>query len=376
MRFHIQKASFLAALRLAQSVASKNTTVPVLAAVYMRTTEQQELELFATDLTVVTRTVLPCQVDRSGALCVTAKSMHDFVANLPGEQVAVCLPEKGAKVEIRSGRTAYNALSLDPIVYPSVNVMLGMEESTWVEVSNRDLLDLVEGVFATVATDESRMMLCGGFLEKQGSTVSMTATDSHRLYQVRREIPELKLPDNMKYSPPGIIIPRRGLAELKRLLDATGTCLVQVHLPYFHVRYRDTTLSIKLIDADFLPYHPILGLDHPKYLVVDRDTLTDSLRRIQLMRTEDRGAILQLEPGSLHLASTSPDKGDAQDEIEVETNETGTLQIGINPQYVLDFLQQMNGTKVRLLFNSKNDPCLLRDEEDPGYLGAISPMAV
>src|SRR5439155_18186831 len=88
MEFKIEKAALLSGLYLAQGIADRKSTMPILANVLLRTDGKDKLVLAATDLNVTVTAELACKVEREGGLTVGAKHLHEIVKSLPGEELA------------------------------------------------------------------------------------------------------------------------------------------------------------------------------------------------------------------------------------------------------------------------------------------------
>ena len=84
MEFRIAKAEFLRGLRLAQGIADRKSTMPMLANVLLRTQGKNQLLVAATDLNVSLTAELKSHNASDGGIAILAKSLFDLVANAPG----------------------------------------------------------------------------------------------------------------------------------------------------------------------------------------------------------------------------------------------------------------------------------------------------
>src|SRR5262249_31783306 len=119
MEFRVQKNEFLRGLRLAQAIADRKSTMPILANVLLRTDGKNKLLLAATDLTVSISVELAVKVDREGALTVGAKPLHDIVANLPGEDVVFKRAENNW-ADIKAAKVAYKLVGMPDRDFPKL----------------------------------------------------------------------------------------------------------------------------------------------------------------------------------------------------------------------------------------------------------------
>src|SRR6516164_4981952 len=89
MEFKIEKATLLEGLYLAQGIADRKSTMPILANVLLRTDGKDKLLVAATDLGVTVSSELPCKVSSEGGITIGAKHLHDIVKSLPGADLSL-----------------------------------------------------------------------------------------------------------------------------------------------------------------------------------------------------------------------------------------------------------------------------------------------
>jgi DNA polymerase-3 subunit beta len=372
MEFRIHKAEFIRGLRLAQNIADRKSTMPMLANVLLRTTGQgadARLLVAATDLNVSVSAELKCTTATEGGLTVNARSLHDIVTALPGDELTIKRTDN-AWAEIRAGKVTYRVVGMPDRDFPKVPEH---REAPFVDVAPALLREMIERTLFSVCTDETRYHLNGVLFESNGTVARMVSTDGHRLSKVERQLaggPQLSS---------GVIIPRKGLLELKRVLDAAaggaGGFRIAIKTPYLFVHADDIVLAIKLIDAQFPPYEQVIPKDHKRTLVIDRALLIDALKRAQLMSSETRGVKFAMKAGTLTIASDNPDVGEVKEDLDAEFT-GGELSIGFNPKYVIDLLSQMGSDQVVLELGGELDPGLFKPLGSDIYLGVVMPMRI
>lgn len=365
MKFGIDKQEFLKGLRLAQSIADRKSTMPMLANVLLKTSGKDSLLVAATDLTVSLSATLSCEADEPGGLTVGAKPLHDIVSNLPGDKVTLEKKENNW-AEIRAGRVKYKLVGMPDRDFPKIP---DHRELSFAEVSSDVLREMIDRTLFSVCNDETRFHLNGVLLEVEKEHARMVSTDGHRLSKVERTIKGIP---NLAS---GVIIPKKGIVELKKLLDAADTCQFAIKSPYVFVAVGEIAMATKLIDSQFPPYDQVIPKKHEKQATLDRGELLSALKRALLMSSDTRGVKFSLCDGTLTMTSDNPDLGEVREEIEAEY-EGEELTIGFNPKYVVDLLSQMTSEKVNLELTGELDPGVLRPASDEEYLGVVMPMRI
>jgi len=211
--------------------------------------------------------------------------------------------------------------------------------------------------------------LNGVFFESDGSKARMVSTDGHRLSKVERTIangPKLNA---------GVIIPKKGLMEIRRVLDAGPSCKLAIKTPHLFLVQEDIALAVKLIDAQFPPYEQVIPKDHKRIITVDRARFIDALKRAQLMSSETRGVKVSANKEGVTITSDNPDLGEVREELEAEYN-GDQIAIGFNPKYVVELLMQMTCDQITIALGGELDPGLIRPLTGDDYLGVVMPMRI
>ncbi|HUS65014.1 MAG TPA: DNA polymerase III subunit beta [Kofleriaceae bacterium] len=366
MEFRIHKAEFLKGLRLAQNIADRKSTMPMLANVLLRTSGKGQLLVAATDLNVSVSAELSCTVQKEGGLTASAKALHDIAASLPGDEITFKRADNNW-AEISAGKVDYRLVGMPDRDFPKIP---DHREVPLQPVSAETLRQMIDKTLFSVCSDETRFHLNGVYLESDGKTARMVSTDGHRLSKVERALP------GAPTLTAGVILPKKGVVEIKRALEpVAGNCEIAIKTPYVFVRADEVTLAVKLIDSQFPPYEAVIPKANDKILEVSRALFADSLKRAQLMSSETRGVKLALGPGALRVASDNPDLGEVKEEIEA-TYDGPPVTIGVNPKYVLELLGQIQSDRVRIELAGDLDPLLVRPVGDEGHLGVIMPMRI
>jgi DNA polymerase-3 subunit beta len=175
--------------------------------------------------------------------------------------------------------------------------------------------------------------------------------------------------------PAGVIIPRKGIGEIRRALEGReAPCEIGVHQGYFVLKLEDTALSVKLGDGQFPPYDQVIPKDNERTILVGRDALLEALRRVSIMASDKTyGIRLALDKGRLSIEADNPDLGNAREKIEVDYKGT-PMAVGFNARYFIELLSEMSGPEVKLELAGELDPAVVRPGDGSDYLGVVMPM--
>jgi DNA polymerase III subunit beta len=365
MEFKIAKNEFLRGLRLAQGIADRKSTMPMLANVLLRTQGKSQLLVAATDLNVSLTAELKSQNSHEGGITLGAKNLFELIANAPGDDVTLKRADNHW-AEIRSGKVTYKIVGMPDRDFPRVP---DHREATYTTIESAVLREMIDRTLFSVCNDETRFHLNGVYFESDGSKARMVSTDGHRLSKVERTIangPKLSA---------GVIIPKKGLLEMKKVLESGPSCKLAIKTPHLFLVQEDIAIAVKLIDAQFPPYEQVIPKDHKKIITVDRSRFVDSLRRASLMSSETRGVKLAATKEGLTITSDNPDMGEVREELDAEYN-GDAIAIGFNPKYVVELLGQMASDQITIALGGELEPALVRPLSGDDYLGVVMPMRI
>ncbi|HXP95139.1 MAG TPA: DNA polymerase III subunit beta, partial [Telmatospirillum sp.] len=238
-----------------------------------------------------------------------------------------------------------------------------------------DLKGLIDRTRFAISSEETRYYLNGIYLHAASSSgvpvLRAVATDGHRLARV-----EVPLPEGAP-GMPGVIVPRKTVAELRKLLDETNVD-VTVSLSETKIRFAfdDAVMTSKLIDGTFPDYERVIPADNDKVLEVDCKSLAQAVDRVSAISTEKSRAIkLSVEKGGLTLSASSPENGSAVEELEA-SYDASPMEIGFNSRYLLDILAQIEGDAARFAMADAASPTVVREVTDSSAVYVLMPMRV
>ncbi|HVI29365.1 DNA polymerase III subunit beta [Hansschlegelia sp.] len=372
MRATLERAALLKALAHVHRVVERRNTIPILANVLLRAGDGG-LKLQATDLDLEIVETTPAEVTQAGATTVPAHTFYDIVRKLPdGSQVSLEMGGERGTLVIRAGRSRFTLQTLPDSDFPD---LAAGELPVRFQIASADLRRLIDKTQFAISNEETRYYLNGIYLHvvEQGgvSLLRAVATDGHRLARV-----EMPAPAGAK-GMPGVIVPRKTVAEVQRLLeDPEGEATVELSATKIRVSLGNVVLTSKLIDGTFPDYNRVIPTGNDKRLTVDRAEFSSAVDRVSTISSERGRAVkLSLADGRLVLTVTNPDSGNATEEIEVDYD-SDPLDIGFNSRYLLDIAGQLEGDTALIRLADPGSPTLVQDRDDAPALYVLMPMRV
>lgn len=372
MRLSIDKPSLVKALTHVASVVERRNTIPILSNVLL-SAAKNELKLTATDLDIELVETVPCKAKGEGATTVPAHMFHDIVRKLPdGSDIELTRDGEQNRLTIACGPARFSLQTLPADDFPSLSVEdLGHAFS----LAAKDLKRLIEKTKFAISTEETRYYLNGIYLHAATSAgkpqLRAVATDGHRLAQV-----ELPLPSGAK-DMPGVIVPRKTVAELARLAeDSDGDVRIELSPAKIRISGPRVVLTSKLIDGTFPDYERVIPQGNDKRMEVDNAAFAQAVDRVSTLSSDKGRAVkLSLSDGKLVLSVNNPDSGSATEELSVDYA-FDPLEIGFNARYLLDISGQLESGTAEFQLADPGSPTMVRDSNDNSALYVLMPMRV
>ena len=374
MKFKADRATLLKALAHVQSVVEKRNTIPILANV-MIVAKDSRLTLTATDMEIAIVEEVAATGMQDGSCTAPAATLYEIVRKLPdGADVQLEHPGGEAQLALRAGRFATSLVVLPTDDFPSMTAGALPHRFS---VSGLALRGLIDRTRFAISTEETRYYLNGIYLHAADSdgekVLRAVATDGHRLARVEEPLPAGA--DSM----PGVIVPRKTIAELRKLLDEVSGD-VDVALSDTRIQFKagSVTLTSKLIDGTFPEYDRVIPRDNDKVLRVGKKDFAEAVARVSAISSErSRPVKLSVERNLLEISAASPEQGTAREELDEGrmSYNSSPLEIGFQARYLNDITDQIAG-EVEFRFSDGAAPTVVRDAADSSALYVLMPMRV
>ncbi len=368
MNFTIEKEVFLKGLARVQGIVEKRNTIPVLSNVLLEGADG-ELCLTATDLEVGMQSTYPANIRKPGKITVSAKKLYEIIKELPDNEISFHAKEN-CWIEVECGKAHFNIVGLSADEFPNFPKP---DKAHFVSLSSRLCKEMIEKTFFAMSQDESKYNLNGIFcqVQEESGQLRLVATDGHRLSLIDKAI---ETRDSAELNR-GVIMPRKGILELKKLADEGEGNLQLGFLDNNAVVIKDQTVIImRLVDGEFPDYGRVIPKTNEQQATIAVDPFLHALRRMIIVSSEkSRGVKMNLKNNLLEVSSSNPELGDAREEMEIEY-QGPELSVGFNARYLLDILQVQDQERINLILKDNLSPGLIKPVDEDGYLAVIMPM--
>ena len=357
----------LAVLQSVAGIVERRHTLPILANVLIRKTGNA-LQLTTSDLEVQIRTTAELGGDTGDfTTTVNARKIIDVLRTMPADQT-VSLETSQDKLILKGGKSRFTLQTLAAEDFPLVQEAANFGPAF--SVPQKTLKQLLGQVAFAMAVQDIRYYLNGILFVAEGNTLSLVATDGHRLAFARATL-DVEVPKQE------VILPRKTVIELQLLLsDADGALEMRFAGNQAKFSFGALEFVTKLVEGKFPDYNRVIPQNHSNSITLGRAPLLASLQRTAIMTSDKfKGVRLNLEPGTLRVASNNAEQEEAVDELDIDYG-GDAIEIGFNVTYLIDALASMQQEMVKISLADGNSSALLTLPDTDNFKYVVMPMRI
>lgn len=363
MIFNINREALLPILQLTNNIVDKRQNLPILSNILFDVSEKG-ISITATDIEIELIVNVDASTQESGKFTVNSRKLLDFCKTLNQNSVLL-FDVNDNKVLIKSEKSRFTLASLPYSDYPNtktgqINVIFSIEQ--------KKIENIIENTQFAIAHQDVRYYLNGLLLEISKNKLRAVATDGHRLALDEVEI------STSQEDTVNIIIPRKGISELRRVLTEEGELNVKISSNHIQVEKANLVFTCKLIDGKFPEYNKVIPEKTKTLITVSREKLYNSLIRASILSKEKyRGVKFILSEDVLKILAYNPEQEKIEEELKV--NYKGEeMEIGFNVSYLLDALSTIKSEELILSILNPNSSCLITPNDNSNCQYVVMPM--
>jgi len=372
MKVACDRVALTRAVQVASSVVASRSPKPALGCIKMEA-EKGSVTLLATDLEVGIRILLEkMDVTEPGTSLIPADRFHAILRELDVDTITLTSTEQETTIEAPGAH--FSVLGDNPADFPQVPEF---PESGAFEIGADELMALVERTLFATAKENTRYALNGVLWEVEGKDVTLVSTDGRRLSLARGKCeggPAEKISAIVPSK--AMLLIQRCVADVSDLNQPARVVLgekeILVESPPVDGSRR--VAYSRLVDGHFPKYEDVIPKDFDKKATLNTKAFISAVRKAALLTNEEsRGVTLKFASNELVLTSRTPEMGQAEIRMPVQY-EGDDLEIGFNPNYLLDAAKVVDAEELVFSFKSPNKPGMLA--EGKTFLHIIMPVSI
>ncbi|MBX9958666.1 MAG: DNA polymerase III subunit beta [Burkholderiaceae bacterium] len=357
----------LSVFQSVSGIVERRHTLPILANVMIRKTGSA-LQFTTSDLEIQIRTTAELDGDTGNfTTTVGARKLIDILRTMPADQT-VSLESSQNKLILKGGKSKFTLQTLPAEDFPLVQEAANFGPKF--SVPQKTLKDLLGQVSFSMAVHDIRYYLNGILFVAEGKQLSLVATDGHRLAFASATL-DVEVPKQE------VILPRKTVLEMQRLLsDAEGAIEMQFASNQAKFSFGGMEFVTKLVEGKFPDYNRVIPKNHKNAIVLGRQPLLASLQRTAILTSDKfKGVRLNIDPGTLRVASNNAEQEEAVDELDIDYS-GDSIEIGFNVTYLIDVLTNMEQDMVKVELSDSNSSALITIPDNHSFKYVVMPMRI
>lgn len=356
-------------------IVPKNPTHLVLANLLIEANaDEGTIALTAFDLAIGLQKTLCCQVSSGGKFTVPAKLLADLVSRLPEGDLTIEV-DRSCCITVKASGSSYKLVGLDAEEYPELSIPKGESLKITTTVLRKGLKYVRE----SISKDQTRQILTGGMFAIGKSSLSIIATDGHKLSLY-------EYVENNTSDAVNITVPSKVLEQLQLLLTKDEAVLLQTEASQaadkrssaIAFKSLDTSwvLTGRLLQGQYPDCRQLISVDFLYRVIVDKKQIVSALERASLFIDSKQQNSVRLsffhQEQSAQIFTLGSNTSSEWLPIEIEfcqhaqtceeekPQAVTQLDVAFNLQYLQQVIQATPTAKVQLCINSAISPVLVR----------------
>lgn len=367
MKFSCYKSDLLDALTVtAQALPAKPQT-PIISGIYLHA-DNSSLEIQANNFSTGIIARIPVNVEQAGSIVVSGKRLLNFVKNMPDDTISFAVEDNC--LQLYSGGATVELLSMNPDDFPKVKQP---DADNSFKILGSLLHDLIKRTIFAVAKVEDRPIVTGVLVEIKGDTITLVATNTHRL-----ALAKAKLPDS--YPDCSFVVPATTLRTILSRInpkDADNYITINYSTRYLTFQFDNVFIYSRLLEGVYPPHDKVIPKSPDTRVTIDMNDFEQAINFVALMskETEYNTVFFDFNSGNaIEISSNSSEVGAANKFVDAVIDGNNDLRIAFNVNYISDVLKVLDSTKLNIAFNDKYSPCLFTEPNNDNFLYLATPV--
>lgn len=365
MKFSCYKSDLLEALAFAAQALPNKPQTPILSGIYLHA-DNSSLEIQANNFSTGIIARIPVNVEERGAVVVSGKRLVNFAKNMPDDTISFTV--EGNSLRLDSGGANVDLLTMNPDDFPKVKTP---DVDGSLKILPSLLHDLIKRTIYAVAKVEDRPIFTGVLVEIKGDTITLVATNTHRL-----ALAKAKLPDS--YPDCSFVVPANTLRTILSRINPKDTdnyITINYSTRYLTFQFDNVFVNSRLLEGMFPPYNNVFPKSSDIHTTVDTNDFEQAINFVALMskETEYNTVTFNVGDDAIEISSNSSEVGAANKFVDADID-GGNLQIAFNVAYISDVLKVVDSTKLNIAFNDKYSPALFTEPGNDNFVYLATPV--
>lgn len=352
MKFKVDRNEFLKNLEIVSSIVPVKPVLTIISNI-MIDVKKDKLMLFSTDFEISLFSEVECSSSGDGIFVLNAKTLVDLIRRLPDGEINFNYQNDNVTIKTKTGEYRIPTLKKEEYVE-----IIRIEKERLFPVDSLPLKSAIDNTIFATSKDTVKVAITGVLFEMSKKSLTMVATDSHRL--ALNTIGEF-FEDNVSGN---IIVPPKVLQIIRDLLDEKEQLYMGFDDKKIMFKVGKIEMWAKLIDGTYPDYKRVIPYDNNKIMIVNKNELLTALNAVNVFVNVNTKLVkFEISKNRLVILAYQNQQGEGKEELEVKYNDEEPINIGFNINYLMEILKRVESENVKFKMKGEMFAVLIENEE-------------
>ncbi len=358
------KEQLVNAIGLAERLAGKKETLPVLSCVLLET-RSNSLIFRATNLEAGIEVHIPATIKDAGVVAVPAGVVSQTIRSITGDAIHLKGSDGNLSIESRGSKNLIKAIPHEE--FPSLPLS---NEKQGFTMSRERFIAGMSAVIYAASPSMIRPELGSVHVSIDGGNITVVATDSFRLAE--KTVKGVTKKENGE-----MLIPLKHAQELLFVLDRLNTedITIVAEDAQISVSGAGVRFVSRVVDAQFPNYKEIMPKKYTTEATILKNDFLETLRKARVFSGNENQIGFHVYPKRKILSATarSSEIGEMSDVLDAAVSGED-IDINFHIGYLSDCLSSIQSDSIQLGFSGAGRPLVIRGVSDTSFLYLVMPL--
>ncbi len=360
MKFILSSTELLSHLQAISRVINSKNSLPILDN-FLFDLKGKTLTMTASD--IETTLITSMEVENSegdGKVAVASKLLLDTLREFSEQPLSFTINDSNLAMVISSANGTYNFIGQNGDEYPRMPQL--NDEARVLNLSVDQLSAGISKTLFCTADDELRPVMNGVFFDIEKESLTMVATDAHKLVRYKTNHSSITMGDEEERV--SFILPKKPATMLKNILPKeSGEVEVRFDSKNAHFKLSNYTMICRQVEGKYPNYNGVIPKQNSYKIIIDRLSILNALKRVSVFSNQASNLVkLDFNANLLNISAQDIDFSISAEETINCQFEGDPIKIGFKSSFLVEILGNISSAEVIL------------EVSDPSRAGLILPL--
>ncbi|MEA4984966.1 Beta sliding clamp [bioreactor metagenome] len=343
MKFKASSTILLSHLQAISRVINSKNSLQILDN-FLFSLEGQQLTMTASDTETTLITSMEVEdVEGAGKVAVSSRLLLDTLREFSDQPLNFQINDSNLAMVITSANGTYNFIGQNGDEYPRLPELQADAKMMTLPVNTLSA-GISKTLFCT-ADDELRPVMNGIYFDILKDSLTLVATDAHKLVRYKTSYTSVNLSEEDKAS---FILPKKPANMLKNILPKeSGEVEVKFDNKNAYFKLSNYTMICRQVEGRYPNYNGVIPKENPYKIIVDRVSLLNALKRVSVFSNQASNLIkLQISENQIFISAQDIDFSISAEETINCQYADDQIKIGFKSAFLIEILNNINSSDV------------------------------